>query len=216
MATLRQPSDDRHPSVSPVTSPKEQRGSFWRELPVLVVVALAVAVLIKTFLVQAFYIPSGSMEPTLHPGDRVLVNKLAYRLGEPERGDIVVFDSPFRPHQPQESFLESTARNVAEALGIGSPASEFIKRIVALPGDSVEIREGRVYVNGQLTAEPYLGNDSMMGNYGPVEVPPDEVFVMGDNRSHSQDSRVFGTISFEEVVGEAFVRVWPPTRWDRL
>ncbi len=192
-----------------------RRGAFWKELPVLVVVALGVAVLIKTFLVQAFYIPSASMEPTLLPGDRVLVNKLAYRVGEPSRGDVVVFDSPFDVDAP-ESIPRALARNVAEALGIGSPASDFIKRVVAVPGDTVEIHEGHVFVNGERLEEGYIQEESFLGEYKAVEVPPGHVFVMGDNRNHSQDSRVFGPVAIDQVVGEAFIRVWPVTRWGRL
>lgn len=192
-----------------------RRGAFWKELPVLVVVALGVAVLIKTFLVQAFYIPSASMEPTLLPGDRVLVNKLAYRVGEPIRGDVVVFDSPFDVDAP-ESIPRALVRNVAEALGIGSPASDFIKRVVALPGDTVEIHEGQVFVNGEPLEEWYVQAESFLGEYAAVEVPAGHVFVMGDNRNHSQDSRVFGPVAIDQVVGKAFVRVWPVTRWGRM
>lgn len=192
-----------------------RRGAFWKELPVLVVVALGVAVLIKTFLVQAFYIPSASMEPTLLPGDRVLVNKLTYRVGEPSRGDVVVFDSPFDVDAP-ESIPRALVRNVAEALGIGSPASDFIKRVVALPGDTVEIHEGRVFVNGEPLEEGYVQEESFLGEYAAVEVPAGHVFVMGDNRNHSQDSRVFGPVAIDQVVGRAFVRVWPITRWGRM
>lgn len=195
---------------------EQKKGSFWRELPVLVVVALGVAVLIKTFLVQAFYIPSGSMEPTLHPGDRVLVSKLAYRIGEPDRGDVVVFDSPFAVDGPEETLLEAAVRNVAEALGIGTPASEFIKRIVGLPGDTVEVRQGVLLVNGRILEEGYVADGSMFGDQPPIDIPPGHVYVMGDNRSHSQDSRVFGAIPLDEVVGRAFVKVWPPTRWGGL
>lgn len=182
----------------------------------LVVVALTVAVLIKTFLVQAFYIPSGSMEPTLLPGDRVLVNKLAYRLGEPRRGDVVVFDSPFDSQGRTEPLWQAVARHVAEALGVGTPASEFIKRIVALPGETISIEDGRVYVNGELLEEPYVSPERSFSDGESLVVPPGHVFVMGDNRTRSQDSRVFGPIPLEDVVGRAFVRVWPPSRWTGL
>lgn len=178
----------------------------------LVLVALTVAVLIKTFLVQAFYIPSGSMEPTLYPGDRVLVNKLAYELGDPQRGDIVVFDSPFAPDQDPEPVWRAVVRHVGEALGIGTPASEFIKRVVALPGDEVRIEDGMVYVNGDPIEESYISSDPSLADLDRLVVPDEAVFVMGDNRTRSQDSRVFGPVPLEEVVGKAFVRVWPPGR----
>lgn len=206
-----------HPPEQPADAAAEprrsQQASFWREFPILVLVALTVAVLIKSFLVQAFYIPSGSMEPTLLPGDRVLVNKLAYRLGEPVRGDIVVFDSPFSNRGEDRSLPRVVVRNVAEALGIATPASEFIKRVIALPGDTVEIDDGLVFVNGELLEEPYLSPERSLADLDPEVVPAGHLFVLGDNRTRSQDSRVFGPVPLDEVVGKAFVKVWPPSRW---
>jgi signal peptidase I len=190
--------------------------SFWKELPILIVVALVVAVLIKTFLVQAFYIPSGSMNDTLLEGDRVMVNKLAYRFGDPARGDVVVFDSPMEVDADGETIFGAVVRHVAESLGLSSPDSALIKRIIALGGETLEVRENRVYVDGSALDEPYLKEGSWMPDYGPVTVPEGQVFVMGDNRSSSSDSRVFGPISEDEIVGKAFVRVWPPSRWGGL
>jgi signal peptidase I len=182
--------------------------SFWKELPILIVVALVVAVLIKTFLVQAFFIPSGSMNDTLLEGDRVMVNKLAYRLGDPARGDVIVFDSPME--------AGGLVRHVAESLGLSSPDSALIKRIIALGGETIEIRQNRVYIDGQPLDEPYLKDGSSMPSYGPFTVPEGWVFVMGDNRSSSSDSRVFGPVDEGEIVGKAFARVWPPSRWGGL
>jgi signal peptidase I len=178
--------------------------SFWRELPVLIVVALVVAVLIKTFLVQAFFIPSASMRETLVEGDRVMVNKLSYRFGEPEPGDIIVFHSPLVPDNGNESFLGAIFRNIGEALGISTPDTALIKRVIAVGGQTIEIRDNAVFVDGIPVDEPYLGEDSRMGAFGPLEVPADHVFVMGDNRNQS------------EIIGRAFVRVWPPSRWGGL
>ena len=189
--------------------------SFLTELPILVLVALAVAVLIKTFLVQAFYIPSGSMIPTLEINDRVLVNKLAYRFGEPQRGDVVVFDS--NGPEVDESVVEGVLRHIAEAIGLRTAATDdFIKRVIAVEGDTVRVAGNRVLVNGEPIDEPYLPSGTVMPNERPVRVGPGELFVMGDNREHSQDSRVFGPIPVEEVVGRAFVRIWPPSRWGAL
>ena len=188
--------------------------SFLTELPILVLVALAVAVLIKTFLVQAFYIPSGSMIPTLEINDRVLVNKLAYRFGDPQRGDVVVFDS--NGPEVDESVV-GVLRHVAEAVGLRTAATDdFIKRVIAVEGDTVEIAGNQVLVNGEPVDEPYLPPGTVMPDERAVRVGPGEVFVMGDNREHSQDSRVFGPIPVEEVVGRAFVRIWPPSRWGGL
>jgi len=190
--------------------------SFWKELPILIVVALVVAVLIKTFLVQAFFIPSGSMNDTLLEGDRVMVNKLAYRLGDPARGDVIVFDSPMEANDDGETIFGALVRHVAESLGLSSPDSALIKRIIALGGETLEIRQNRVYIDGQPLDEPYLKEGSSMPAYGPFTVPEGRVFVMGDNRSSSSDSRVFGPVDEGAIVGKAFVRVWPPSRWGGL
>ena len=190
--------------------------SFWKELPILVIVALIVAVLIKTFLVQAFFIPSGSMNDTLLEGDRVMVNKLAYRFGDPARGHVVVFDSPMNPEADGETIFGALVRHVAESLGLSSPDSALIKRIVAVGGETIEIRDNRVFVDGTALDEPYLKEGSFMPDFGPLTIPEGQVFLMGDNRSSSSDSRVFGPIDESEIVGRAFVRVWPPSRWGGL
>ncbi len=178
--------------------------------------ALAVALIIKTFLLQAFYIPSGSMENTLEIGDRVMVNKLAYRFGEPSRGDIVVFDSPFAEDSDSESLPAAVLRNVGEALGFSSPASEFIKRVIAVPGDTLSIRDNQVIVNGAAAIEPYLHPGARMRDLEERVIAEDKVWVRGDNRNNSQDSRFFEEIEIDSIVGRAFVTVWPPSRWGGL
>jgi signal peptidase I len=192
--------------------------SFLVELPILIVIALVVAVVIKTFLVQAFYIPSGSMIPTLQVDDRVMVNKLSYRFGEPDRGDVVVFDSPFAPSHDSESFIEGAFRTIKESLGIQTAtiADDLIKRVMALPGETIEIRQNTVYVDGVPIDEPYLSPGVIMEDFGPQFVPDGTVFVMGDNRGSSQDSRKFGAIPIDSIVGRAFVIVWPFDRWGGL
>jgi signal peptidase I len=193
------------------------RRSFWRELPVLVLVALVVAIVIKTFLFQAFYIPSSSMEDTLEVNDRVMVNKLAYRIGDLRRGDVVVFDDPRGSDDGDGGIIGSLLRNVAESIGLSTPRSEFIKRVVGLPGESVEVRDGVVYVDGEPIDEPYRRQDwSRRDDFGPTTVPDDSVFVMGDNRDSSQDSRSFGAIPVDSIVGRAFVTLWPPAHWSGL
>jgi signal peptidase I len=159
------------------------------EWVVVIAGALIVALVIKTFLFQAFYIPSASMEPTLNIGDRVLVNKLSYRLHDVNRGDLVVFERP--PGEPETEI------------------KDLIKRVVALPGEEVEGRNGRVFVDGASLDEGYLQDGVFTTDFGPLLVPEDSVFVMGDNRSDSRDSRVFGPISEDLIVGRAFVRVFP-------
>ena len=191
--------------------------SFWRELPLLMLIALAVAVLLKTFVVQAFYIPSSSMEETLDVNDRVVVSKLSYRLGDLARGDIVVFDDPRRlADSRDESLLGAVLRNLAESVGLSTPVSEFIKRVVALPGETVEVSDGVVTVDGVDLVEPYAAPFASGGSYGPEIVPEGHVFVMGDNRPLSQDSRSFGPIPVDDIVGRAFAVIWPPGSWRRL
>ncbi len=169
------------------------RGSSSRaiiEWVVIIVAALTVAIVVKTFLIQAFYIPSGSMEPTLKPGDRVLVNKLSYKLHDVHRGDIVVFKRP--PSEADDPTIK-----------------DLIKRVIGLPGDRIEGRDGVVYINGQPLKEPYLPPGTTTTTLPLQTVSAGQYFVMGDNRGNSKDSRFIGTIPKNLIVGRAFVRVWP-------
>ncbi len=167
----------------------------------VIVGALVMALLVKTYLFQAFYIPSPSMEPTLGDGDRIIVNKLSYRLHDVNRGDVVVFKAP---------------------PGSGSEIRELIKRVIALPGETVSTADGRVRIDGGLLLEPYLpsqdltsgfslppGCDNPAGTVDACLVPAGHVFVMGDNRTNSRDGRFFGPIPEESILGRAFLRVWP-------
>lgn len=172
--------------------------------------------LIKTFLVQPFWIPSESMLPTIEVNDRVMVNKLAYEWAEPERGDIVVFRDPAEP-EIDESIPEAVIRSVLEAVGIRTRGrDDLIKRVIGLPGESVAIADNRILIDGQALDEPYLSNSSAMPDEGPFEVGPGEVFVMGDNRQFSFDSRRFGPIAQEEVIGRAFLTIWPVSNFGDL
>lgn len=168
----------------------------------VVVGALLVALLIKTFLFQAFYIPSGSMEPTLEVGDRLVVNKVSYRLHDVSRGDVIVFEIP---------DYEVGADGI----------KDLIKRVVGLPGDTIETQDGAVYINDRKLEEPYLPEGTLTGDPAqgnnpsiPRQVVPEgHVFVLGDNRDNSADSRYpfRGPIPLEDIVGRAFVLVWPPS-----
>lgn len=194
----------------------EANRSFWRELPILVAIALIVAVVIKIFIIQAFWIPSSSMEDTLQINDRVMVSKLSYAFGrEPRRGDVVVFDDP-RGERANESVIRSVFRNIAESVGLSTPRSEFIKRVIAREGETIEIRDNQVLVDGIALDEPYVAPGSRMPEYGPITIKEDFVFVMGDNRNASQDSRVFGPIPNGDIVGRAVIILWPPSRWSGL
>jgi signal peptidase I len=217
---------DETGEIDVVTSePKKQKKSlpFWLELPILVGVALIVAVVIKTFLFQAFFIPSGSMKETLQIDDRVLVNKIAYSFGDLKIGDVVVFDDPRAGFEaPTESVLQSAVRNLTESVGLATPQSQFIKRVVGLPGDTVNLVDNQLFVNDVAIEEPYLAADAQPpsvcsgSTYGPIVVPDEHVMVMGDNRCHSSDGRVFGPVPSEDIVGKAFVIIWPISRWSGL
>jgi signal peptidase I len=188
--------------------------SFLKELPVLLLVAFVLALLIKTFLVQAFYIPSASMENTLLVGDRVLVNKLVYRFHPPERGDIIVFEEPHPVDEPDRNPFSAFVHWLTEGLGVSSnPEKDFIKRVIALPGETIEVEQGRVFIDGKEIREPYLNPLEDQSSFGPEKIPPDQLFVMGDNRANSNDSRRgLGLIPYDKVVGRAFVIIWPPSR----
>lgn len=221
--------------------------SFFKELPVLVALALGIALLIKAFLVQAFFIPSASMEPTLRIGDRVLVNKLSYRFGEPDRGDIVVFRDPYGdpcagraegapvPAECDRNILEATWGWFAELFGLPTGETrDFIKRVVGLPGETIEIHDGDVYVcdtpcdpvnekgkpkDGEKVTFESSADEGPQRDHSSLEateVPDGHYYVLGDNRANSSDSRAFKAISKDKIVGRAFVVVWPPTRFDGL
>jgi len=199
--------------------PKEKsQRTIFQEYIEAFVVAIILAILIRALLVQAFKIPSGSMEPTLLIGDHILVNKLVYgiripftnlrwpRIADPERGDVIVFVYP------------------------EDRTKDFIKRVVAIGGDTVEIRNKKVFVNGKEVNAPYAhyfsntlypAEASPRDNFGPKKVPPDHLFVMGDNRDFSHDSRFWGFVPVEDVKGEAFLiyyssQDFPTVRWGRL
>lgn len=216
-----------------------RKASFWRELPILLAVALVLAVLIKTFLVQAFFIPSSSMEKTLHgcpgcQGDRVLVNKLTYRFHDPRPGDVVVFRGPesWAPEvriEGPSNILQRGVRAIGQVIGIAQPnEKDFIKRVIAVGGQTVQCcdAQGRVMVDGTPLDEPYIyldgQQDPKLAQFGPVTVPDGRLWVMGDHRNASADSRAhiadsdLGTISVHDVIGKAFVIVWPPSRWNTL
>jgi signal peptidase I len=166
------------------------------EWVVVIVGALAVAMVLRAVLFQAYWIPSESMEPTLQRDDRVLVNRLSYRVGDIGRGDVVVFARP--PGQPDSGI------------------KDLIKRVIALEGETVEGRNGQVVVDGTALDEDYLADGPPIGDFGPVVVPENHVFVMGDNRNNSVDSRVFGPIDDDSIIGRAFVLFWPLDRLDWL
>ena len=213
------PSDD----VSPVK--QRARIPAWLEFPLLIVGAFLVAFVVKTFLVQAFYIPSGSMEDTLQVGDRVLVNKVVYHLRPVERGDVIVFDGTGSfisgdIVEPERTPVESLGRLVGEIVGLAPPRdTDFIKRVIGVGGDRVVCCDvdGRITVNGvPLDERPYLYRNNPPSKQSfDVLVPEGTLWVMGDHRSASADSRAHmgdpggGFVPVDKVIGRAFAVVWP-------
>ncbi len=217
--------------AEPAEAPPAKRRSFWRELPLLVVVALILALLIKAFVVQAFRIPSGSMEDTLLVGDRVLVNKIVYDFRGIDRGDIVVFSGqgswdPSAGPASSESFVPRIYHDVLHWVGLETDGTDYIKRVIGLPGDHVMCcdGDGRITVNGvPLNESTYLypGSNPSLQRF-TIVVPPGRVWVMGDHRADSADSRYHmqgpgdGTIPTSAVVGRAFIVIWPPSQLETL
>ena len=168
---------------------KKKKKSLLREYAEAIIIAVLLALLIRAFVVQAFTIPSGSMSPTLLVGDYILVNKFIFHFRDPARGDVVVFKYPWDEKR------------------------DFIKRVVAVGGEELFIKERRVFVDGQPLEEPYArySDLSHASEYGPVTVPADSYFVMGDNRDNSQDSRYWGFLKREKIRGKTFMIYWS---WD--
>ncbi len=189
---------------------------FLGELPGLILMAFLLAILIRTFLFQAFFIPSPSMEPTLIQGDRVLVNKIPYYFHDPRRGDIVVFENPNPDAVPDRGLVGGFFHWLFQGLGVQQPENEdFIKRVIGVPGDTVQGKHGFVYVNGEKIDEPYLTQETQP--FDAVTVPEGKLFVMGDNRGNSLDSRfTLGFVPIDKVVGKAFIKIWPPSRFGLL
>jgi signal peptidase I len=211
--------------------PRQPR-SFWKELPILIGIALVLALLIKTFLVQAFSIPSDSMQNTLQQGDRVLVDKLTPWFGsEPERGEVVVFHDPDNWLAGEPAPNPNAVQKVLSWIGLMPSAEEkdLIKRVIGVGGDTVECKNtGPLLVNGHALNEPYVypGNtpcsqDDQGGQF-KVKVPKGFIWVMGDHRQNSRDSRYnqadknHGMVPVDKVVGRAIVKAWPINRWDTL
>jgi signal peptidase I len=196
--------DDEDLEAATDTPHRRSRTRVIVEWIAVIVVALLVAQLIKTYLLQQFSIPSESMAPTLQTGDRVFVNKLSYRMHDVNRGDVVVFERPAALPDPR--------------------TKDLIKRVIGLPGETIQFREDdcQVVIDGRVLDEPYLapgectqapGTSVDPEQDGVIVVPEDSVFVMGDNRSNSTDSRVFGAIDEDTIVGRAFVIIWPVGDW---
>ncbi len=210
------------------SSDAHREPSAFREVVVTVALALLLAWLVQAFLVKPYRIPSESMENTLRCQDRILANRIGYRFADPQRGDVVVFHPPAAVDErgtvdagnPAETDIKTAARTPLRRL---EPSDlNYIKRIIGEPGDRVEVRDHRVYLDGKRLREPYLHplvqgeslND--LANIEEFTVPNDRYLMLGDNRNHSYDSRRFGFVPKTFIVGEAFLVYWPPSRFGGL
>ena len=209
-AEPEQPPPASEPAEQPAPEQPGRRGiNPILELVLIIAAAFALWYVIDGWVVKPYRIPSASMEPTLQKGDRVLVSRFTYRLHDPRRGDVIVFHPPGVGDNPVR--------------GATTPASVyFIKRVIGLPGETVEGRHGQVEVcdapgvGCQFLREPYLAQQKVVGDFGPITVPAGHYFVMGDNRADSDDSRDWGTVPHGYIIGEAFATYWPLDRLRRL
>ena len=161
------------------------------EVVLIVVAAFAIAMVVQFFVMKPFTIHQVSRQPTIHDGERVLVNRVVYHFRDPKKGDVVVFRSPVKDE-------------------------DLVKRVVGVAGDRIEIKDGGLYVNGVRQVEPYLNEQAIQGVFPETTVPSGSVFVMGDNRNNSLDSRMFGPVSRKAILGRAFAIYWPFNRWSGL
>jgi signal peptidase I len=212
---------------------RRQQMPWWQELILLVLIAVCLAAVLRTFLLESFLIPSASMDNTLHVGDRVAVNKVVYDFTDPVRGSVVVFRGPrnWVPETPNQhsSVAATIGHGLGSLVGVTAPGQkDFIKRVIGLPGDKVACCDalGRVTVNGYPLDEGYIFQNSPRGSptiggcqvrdFNQVTVPAGEVFVMGDHRLVSEDSRCKGPIPISNIFGHAFAVAWPPSHWRTL
>lgn len=162
---------------------KETKGDI-KEWIQAILIAVVLSIIIRVFLFETTLVIGESMSPTLHEKDRVIINKLTYHLSLPSRGDIVVFKNP------------------------NNNKENYVKRVIALAGDTVEIIDGKLYINDELLDEDYI-DEVTQGDFSKLEIPEDSIFVLGDNRNHSQDSRIVGSVPIDNMIGKAQLRIWP-------
>jgi len=198
--------------------------ALWKEIAVLLVVAVLLALLVRALLFEVFFIPSESMEATLAPGERVAVSSFPLGRDEvPNRGDVIVFQPTEEqlggrtvPDDDVAAWLKPV-HAIFQAVHLIPPSTEdYIKRVVGLPGERVEGRDGSVFIDGKRLIEPYLDEGVVIDDFAPVTVPDGTVWVMGDNRTNSRDSRFIGPVSLDQIEGRAVMRVWPLSRLSRL
>ncbi len=176
---------------------EQKKTNYFREYLLPVIIALAIVVVLRMFVVGMYYVPTGSMIPTLEIDDKVVATKFSYSLHEPERGDVVVFKYPVYEEQGLETVV-------------------YVKRLIGLPGETLEIKNNTVYINGTPLEEDYVNSNTNMPDYGPITIPEGEYFMMGDNRNDSSDSRIWGTVKAEYLIAKAQFIYWPLDHMGRL
>jgi signal peptidase I len=189
---LTEPDDDSAAATPPPPPGRSRLRRWMVPWGIIVVLGLVIAVVVRLFVFQLYYVPSTSMNPTIKAGDRILVDKLAFHLHPVERGDIIVFRRP-------------------AAATCGEDLTDFVKRVIGLPGETISGKDGQVYIDGKRLAEPWLPkvSSTYTANFGPDKIPAGDYFMMGDHRTTSCDSRIWGPIKRSAVVGEVVMRVWP-------
>lgn len=201
----------------PPASRKRTAWQYVLETIVILAIAVVVAILVQAFMAKSFAVTSSSMSPTIEPGDRLIADRVTYYFRNPKRGDIVVFRYPpdgsqslnttnpfYWPFEQMGEVLHLTHKT-------GSPP--FVKRVIATEGETIQVKKGKVYIDGRRIAEPYAVDDP--SDYGPYRVPKGTIFVMGDNRPNSRDSRFIGPVPLRSVIGRAYLRFWPLGRFGR-
>jgi signal peptidase I len=198
---------------------KSQNITFWqgfREVVVILLIAALVAIVVQSFFVKAFIIPSSSMSSTLQVGDRVMVNRVTYYFRKPRRGDVVVWRYP--PDDPKSKNTSNPFywpfQQIGETLHLTHRGTTpFVKRVIATEGETFQLKKGKLYINGKRINEPYIVSDT--SDFGPVKVPKGMFYGLGDNRPNSRDSRFFGPIPYRNVIGRVFLIWWPPSRFGK-
>lgn len=190
-----EPPSDEVPSTPTSTTPPRSSARLYTEWAITIVLAILLSLVVRTYVAQAFSIPSGSMEPTLHVGDRVIVSKLSTRFGAIHIGEILVFRAP-----------------AAVAVKCGDNYPDLIKRVIGLPGDTLSSKGNTIYVNGRPLPQPWAHNLPLTPAITTTKVPANHYFMLGDNEYDSCDSRFWGTIPKSSIIGAAVLRIWPISR----
>ncbi|MEE0510795.1 MAG: signal peptidase I [Peptococcaceae bacterium] len=176
---------------------EKKKTNYFKEYLLPIIIALAIVVVLRMFVIGMYYVPTGSMIPTLQIDDKVIATKISYQLHEPERGDVVVFKYPVNEEQGLKTVV-------------------YVKRLIGLPGETLEIKNNTVYINGTPLEEDYVNSNTNMPDFGPVTIPEGEYFMMGDNRNDSSDSRIWGTVKEEYLIAKAQFIYWPFDHMGRL